>query len=249
MDSNALKQSFYKYLRENNIWWSPERLDYSLGLLFQDIDLDDKDIFEIGAGHGLFSIWCAVHGAHEVIAIEPEASGATCGVQQEFKKVADAIDIEGKVEYMSATLEEYLAINETKSFDYVLMNAVINHLDEGATARIHLPKAEVERQCYRDIFKKIFNIMNQSGVVLIYDVGRFNFWHSLKLRNPFAPTIDYNIHQQPEKWNELLCECGFELMDIRWFTPYKLRCLRPLLSNRVAAYFLSSAFILRCLKA
>jgi SAM-dependent methyltransferase len=248
VDSTALKQRFYKYLKENNIWWSPERLNYSLGLLFQGFDLRGKDVLEIGAGHGLFSIWCAAQGAHKVVAIEPEAKGATQGIQQEFRKVNDAVDIEGKVEYMPYTIEDYLAIGQIKSFDYILMNAVINHLDEEATIRLHLPEAESARQHYRSVFKKIFDIMRRDGVMLIYDVGRLNFWHSLKIRNMFAPSIEYNKHQQPQQWGELLRECGFELIDIRWVTLYKLRYLRCLLSHRLPAYFLDSAFILRCRK-
>lgn len=241
-----LAQNFDRYLRENNIWPSLERLDYSLEQFFRGLNLEGKSVLEIGAGKGLSSVWCALRGADKVIALEPQSSGSTKGVQQEFEKMSEAIDLEGKVEYLPITFEDYLAKNESRSLDYILMQAVINHLDEEATEKLHLPEAEAERQRYRDIFKNIFDVLKTSGTLIIYDVGRHNFWHDLKLKNPFSPTIEYDKHQQPKMWNELLCQCGFEFMDLRWFTLYKLRHLRLLLSYRIPAYFLNSAFILRC---
>lgn len=244
-----MTRNFDQYLKINNIWPSPQRLDYSLQCFFRALTLNGKAVLEIGAGQGLASVWCRLHGANRVVALEPEASGSTKGMKQEFEKMADAIGLKGVVEYLPVTFEEYAASNTSKSFDCILMQAVINHLEEEATKRLHLQEARAERQRYRETFKEMFDILKPSGVVVIYDVGRRNFWHDLRLKNPFAPMIEYEKHQQPKLWNELLCQCGFKFMDLRWFTLYKLRYLRFLLSHMIPAYFLNSAFVLRCIKS
>ncbi len=249
MDLYKLTEKFDRYLKENNIWLSRQRLDYSLRQYFRGLNLEGRSVLEIGAGEGLSCVWCVLHGADKVVALEPEASGSTKGVKQEFDRMANAIGLKGKVEYLPVTFEDYLNKNQSRSFDYILMQAVINHLDEEATKCLQLPEAEAERQRYRDTFKKMFDILKPNGVVVIYDVGRRNFWHDLKLKNPFAPSIEYDKHQQPKLWSGLLCQCGFRFMDIRWFTLYKLRHLCSLLSYRIPAYFLNSGFILRCIKS
>jgi len=248
MDLHKLREKFNRYLKENNIWLSRQRLDYSLRQYFRGLNLEGRSVLEIGAGEGLSCVWCVLHGADKVVALEPEASGSTKGMKRGFEKMAEATDLKGKVDYLPIAFGDYLNKNQSRSFDYILMQAVINHLDEEATKCLHLPEAEAERQQYRDTFKRMFDILKPNGVVVIYDVGRRNFWHDLKLKNPFSPTIEYDKHQQPKMWNELLCQAGFESIDTKWFTIYKLRHLRLLLSYWLPTYFLNSAFILRCKK-
>ncbi|MCK5610990.1 class I SAM-dependent methyltransferase [Candidatus Pacearchaeota archaeon] len=248
MDLDKLKKDFYEYLDHDDIWMSPSRLDYSLTHLFRGCNLSGKSVLEIGAGQGHYSAWCVANGADKVVALEPEASGSTTGVQQEFEKMANELNIEEKIEYLGVTFEQYTDTHKQQSYDYILMNAVINHLDEDATKCLHLPKAETERQTYRNIFMQFMEVLKPGGVIIIYDVGRDNFWHALGLKNPFAPTIGYDIHQNPIVWKQLLCQCGFEYVDTLWFTPYRLRHIKRVLSYHIPSYFISSAFILRCKK-
>jgi SAM-dependent methyltransferase len=182
------------------------------------------------------------------VALEPEASGSTRGVGQQFEKLAQAIDLVGKVDYIKVTLQEYMKDYKLQMFDYVLLHAVINHLDEAATERLHLPDSQAERQRYKNIFRGLYNILNTNGTILIYDVGRRNFWNDFKLKSPFVSTIEYQKHQQPAVWKSLLCESGFEPLDINWFTPFKLRKIRQLLSWWLPIYFINSSFILRMRK-
>ena len=246
MGNHSLSAKHSAYLKENNAWLTPQRLDYSLKQFFKGCDLTNKSVLEIGAGRGHSSIWCVLQGAEKVVALEPEASGSSVGMQQEFEDMAQSLGLKERIEYITTTFEEYVTGRSPYTFDYVLMEAVINHLDENATQRLHIPEAERERGLYREKLKQICGVLKPGGIIVIYDVGRRNFWHDLKLRNPFSPTIEYQKHQQPGNWLKLLCQSGFESMDVRWFVPYRLRLLRPLLSYKLSTYFLNSAFILRC---
>lgn len=243
-----LKNRFYKHLREKNIWWSPERLDYSLEQLFLGVNLSNHSVLEVGAGPGYFSIWCVANGASKVVALEPEASGSSGGVRKDFAAISEAIKLGRKVEYLDKSLEEYIRDKKAGEFDYILMHAVINHLDESATECLHLPTAESERERYRKIFRDVFGLLNPNGLLLIYDVARRNFWGDFRLQRFFTANIQFHKHQHPKVWTKLLRETGFDFVDSIWFTPFRLRKVRWILSSAWASYFIDSAFILRVRK-
>lgn len=244
-----IKEQFYEYLRSNYIRQSRERLDYVMGLYFRGLILSDRAVLEVGAGPGYFLVWCVINGASKVVGIEPEAAGSTEHVGDTFREMADRIGLTTEVvEYSTDTLDEFVRAYMGEGFDYILMHAVINHLDEEATRKLHLPRAVSERERYIDIFKKMNRLLKSEGIILISDVGRHNFWNDLKLKNPFSPTIEYDKHQQPRLWRELLEESGFKYLDVLWYPFFQLRALRHLLSWRLPAYLTSSAFILRCQK-
>ncbi len=246
MDTKRLRRVFEQYLDENNEWMSLARLDYSMGQLFQDSSVRGKSVLEIGAGDGFACVWCLLKGAEHVVAIEPETDGSTGGVNAAFSRMSEAIGIQRSVTYLPYTLDQYCREHDDRSFDIILMKAVINHLDEEAVSRLHLPGAEAERRRYREVFGKVRDRLNPGGALLIYDVGRRNLWGNLRGRNWMAPTLDFNIHQQPGTWWALLQQCGFVDGRARWPAPYRLRNFRMLLSNALAAYFLMSAFTLYC---
>jgi len=243
-----MKRAFEQYLRNNSIWKSQKRIDYVMNQYFRGLTLTNRSVLEIGAGAGVLSAWCAINGAAEVVAIEPEDDGSTSGVGEEFKKLSKAVHLVNKVKYLSLTFQDYFSENRGKKFDYLLMNAVINHLNERATEKLHLASAEEERNLYREIFRNMYSILKPGGVLLIFDVGRYNFWHDLKLKNPFTRSIEYEKHQQPKVWKNLLEQSGFKFMDILWCVPVKLRKLGRFLCWWLPSYFTISGFILRCKK-
>ena len=125
----------------------------------------------------------------------------------------------------------------------VLLAASINHLDEAACSRLH--EDDDAREVYRTIFDKLAGLTNPAGVLLALDGGRKNIFPSLGLRNPIARSIEWEKHQQPEVWVDLLAGSGFELPSIRWLSFNTLRAPgRMLLGNRLAAFFLTSEFLL-----
>ncbi len=238
------KEKFIRYLRENNVWPSWERLDYFFKLHFHGLSLDNRSLLEIGAGSGLFSAWCSVNGAGKVVAIEPEADGSTTGMAQEFKKLARTVE-PLKIIYLPISFEAYFADHKGEKFDYVLMHAVINHINEKATKKLHLETAQAEKQSYLRVFNDIFAVLNPEGILLVYDVGRRNFWHDLRLKNPFAPSIEYEKHQQPHVWRKLLEQVGFEFIDLRWPAIFKLSRFNCIFSWWLPSYLTNSGFIIR----
>jgi len=86
-------------------------------------------------------------------------------------------------------------------------------LGANATLGVSLAMARAisnARDEYLAIFRKIRNLMMPDGIVIITDCSNRNFFFDLKLYNPMAPTIDWDKHQFPTLWKELLYQSGFK---------------------------------------
>jgi SAM-dependent methyltransferase len=143
------------------------------------------------------------------------------------------------------TIQEYE--DKNGSFDLVFSYSSINHLDEGACAR--LDRSNSAKKAYLQIFEKVKGLLRSGGHFVISDSGRLNFWNLLGLRSPFAPTIDWKKHQEPVVWEGLLKKAGFEFVALDWHRFYPLRWLGWLGSNSLVARATTSQFILTVRKS
>jgi SAM-dependent methyltransferase len=216
----------------------------SLADFFRHVDFTDKRMLDIGGGEGLYSFYAAVLGAREVVCLEPEADGSTSGVTQLFERIRQTLPALA-VTLDSRPVQQYA---DAEGFDIVLMNASINHIDEQACIR--LLEDPAARETFQRVFAHIATLVKPGGRLLVADCTRYNFFASLGLTNPFAPDIEWEKHQAPEVWAELLQDVGFRNPHIGWMSLYRFgKAAEPLFSNKVAAYFLKSFFRLEMEKA
>ena len=139
------------------------------------------------------------------------------------------------------TFQEY--IPDDKKFDIILLMNSINHLDEEACA--NLLWDEISRNKYIDLFHKLYDLATSGAYIIITDASRYNFFASLGMKNPFASSITWQLHQSPYYWAKLLQEAGFNSPQIRWKSYNRLGHIgRMFLANRVASYFLGTTFCL-----
>lgn len=215
-----------------------KRLKYKLEELFGDIDLKNKNVLDIGGGIGLVSLYAASMGANRVVCVEPESSGSGSKTFERFKQLKNKLDLNNTV-HLSETIQEYDSKGE--KFDIILMENSINHLDEEACKQLLVdPKAERK---YNEIFKKIYNMTNEDGIIIATDCSRYNFFGLLNIHNPFAPSITWELHQAPEIWSDYLQKVGFTNPEINWTSFNRLGHIgKFIFSNKVAAYFLKSHF-------
>jgi SAM-dependent methyltransferase len=215
-------------------------LRYYLDYLFEGVDLQGARVLDIGAGGGRFTFYAAAMGASRVVALEPEAAGSDSGVSSQFANVRERLGVDG-VELRNETLQTYDPGDER--FDVLFMHASINHLDEPATMRLH--HDESARASYRELFARLAGMGADGAKLVASDVSRHNLFARLPVRNPLQPTIEWDKHQPPETWVELLTEAGFTDPRVRWSAVNSLR--RPgrvLLGNRVGAWLTEGSFCL-----
>ena len=213
-------------------------LQFHLKTLFKDIALENRRVLDIGGGSGLHSFYAACMGAEAVVCLEPETEGSRSGMGTKFRKLNGMLGTD-QVKFEPVTFQAFEPAE--KQFDIILLHNSINHLDE--TACINLLNDDASKAIYMDICSKLSSLASSGAKLIVCDCSRYNFFALFRIRNPFAPTIEWHKHQAPEIWVDLLSQVGFGNPRIRWTSFNTLRSPgRTLLGNRTLSYFLRSDF-------
>jgi SAM-dependent methyltransferase len=207
--------------------------------LFRDIDFREKIMLEIGCGKGMLCLWAALHGAREVVGLEPLAEGCydSSECHQAFRHMARELELP-QARILPLTVQGYASPKD--HFDVVLSVASINHLDEKSC--IALGKSAAAVREYQNIFRNIGSMMKPGGKLIVIDAARHNFFGDLGMKNPMSPRIEWFKHQQPQFWSRLLSDCGFGAPNVRWTSGKLLRHARISSLPKALSYFGQSVF-------
>lgn len=108
---------------------------------------------------------------------------------------------------------------------------------------------QIARNRYLEMLCKLAKLTTPGGYLIVADCARENFWDRIGRRSPFAPSIEWSLHHQPEVWAGLLQRAGFGDERVRWNTHAKLGAPgQGLLGNRLGGYLTNSHFILTARK-
>ncbi len=206
--------------------------------LFEGISLVHTHVLEVGCGSGAWAIWAALHGAQQVLGIEPEIEGSSSHVLAQFQHAIEVLGLGAYVKASNHSLQE-LSPSE-QPFDIVVMYNVINHLDEESVTLLHKNPVAVNQ--YGTILRHLRSLMSPGGWVIVADCARDNFWQRLGLRSPLALSIEWHKHQNPCLWVKIFERAGFQFFDLRW-SP--LQPFPRLTANRFIQYLTCSHFVLR----
>lgn len=214
------------------------RFRNSVEAIFGGVQLRGANVLDVGGGSGLHSFYAAVHGAAEVVCLEPGADGALAEYSDPTVRSAAGVD-STLVRFLPLKLQDF--VSDPKRFDIVLLHNSINHLDEQGCMK--LPDDADSLVSYKRLFEKLAGLANDNALIIVTDCSSKNFFGLARVKNPFAPTIEWQKHHPPSIWANLLQEAGFIDPRVRWLVPQRLgRPGQTLLGNQVCAYFLSSYF-------
>ena len=231
-------ESYLSAAIEEGLYPNRGNLQFHLKTLFKNIPLKNRRVLDIGGGSGLHSFYAACMGAKEVVCLEPETEGSRSGAGAKFRKLSGILGYDS-VRFEPVTFQAFDPAGE--QFDIILLHNSINHLDE--TACINLLNDEPSKAIYMDIFSKLSSVASSGAKLIVCDCSRYNFFALLRIKNPFAPTIEWEKHQAPEVWVNLLSQVGFVNPRVRWTAFNTLRSPgRVLLGNKLLSYFLRSDF-------
>ena len=223
---------------------SKKKLRFNLENLFKGIDLKGKRVLDIGGGYGLHSFYAACLGAKEVICLEPVSEGSSDSSIENFTKIQDRFGVDN-VKLQNITFQEFK--HDGKLFDLILSHYSINHLNESACKT--LLTNEDSQKIYNSIVTALYSIAKPEAIIIICDCSSHNFFAHLGIKNPFAPTINWQLHHPPKVWIEILKNAGFSNPQIEWTTFGEFRRIgKLLLGYKPISYFLNSHFCLRMTK-
>jgi SAM-dependent methyltransferase len=221
-------------------WGTAARLRFYLENLFAGIPTKGKRVLDIGAGSGVFSVYLALCGAAEVCALEPAVAGSRTRTAERFGLIVRETGA-SNVSLCPQTFED--AAPTLAPSDVVLLHNSINHFDEPACMVLHHDAAA--RGAYVRTFQGLARLTRPGGLLVVADCTRHNVFHTLGLRSPVCPTIEWEKHQPPHVWTALAEEAGLRFERLQWTTPGHLGALgQRVLGNPVAAYFLLGHFAL-----
>lgn len=240
MTETELQQSkFLDVVIRQGMYSNQKNLANHLKFFFGNFAFKGKRVLDVGGGRGILALWAAASGAQLAVCLEPEADGGASDMNTSFEKLRNSIEIGAeRVVLMSTTFQEF---SSAEKFDIIILSNSINHLNEPATVKL------TSDQCcwdeYLSYFRKMSNLLNAGGRVILTDCDKSNFFSDLGLKSPFMPEIEWEKHQSPKTWRSIMKEAGFHDLTIDWSTPNRLGALgRWALSNRFVAYLLLSHF-------
>jgi len=232
---------FYKLIEELNLYKNSDRFRfYAEEYLFKSIDFKGKSFLDIGGGRGLFGFYALSKGALNAVIIEPEFDGSTKGVEDDFNLVKKSLGV-SNIHFVKDLLQDF---KSEQKFDVILLHNSINHLDEEACMILQNDAKAKEK--YIIILKLIADLTNKNGELIICDCSRNSFFSDLGIKNPFARSIEWDKHQKPELWIDLLEQVGFSKVSLEWSSYNILKKFgRIFMGNRLMAYLTFSHFKIR----
>ena len=176
---------------------------------FEGVDFRDKSVLDIGGGNGIYSFYSRLKGSSSVLNLEPFAAGSTIF---DFDGT-EAID-NLSISVSNQTIQDF---SSNEKFDVIILHDSINHLDELMFEKIDQDKNKFSE--YKKLVNKIVSLLTSDGLIVVTDCSKRNFWGDLGLKSPFAPTIDWHLHQTPQLVEKLF-EDHLVKTKLRW-SPFK----------------------------
>ncbi|MEO1030642.1 MAG: class I SAM-dependent methyltransferase [Bacteroidota bacterium] len=235
--------NYFELLEKRGVVYSAKRIEFYIKeQLFKGVNFKDKRALDIGGGSGLYSFYLALNGAKHAVVMEPEFDGSTSGVNEEFKEINKELGNLNNISLTTKVLEDLP--EDTEKFDIILMQNSVNHINEEAC--VILKEDEAARKYYLDYFNLLVKFCNPGATLIMTDCSNRNFFYDYKIKNPFSvftKSIEWEKHQSPKTWSELVSEVGFKHVKTTWTSPNVLGKLgQLLLGNKLVSYFTRSHF-------
>ena len=208
--------------------------------------LKNKTLLDIGCGNGKFLTLCSLLGElKHCIGIDPaEGSGSTENILDSFRKNIKVLNIKN-IEIIKGDILNY-DFGELK-FDIITAIDSIHHIIN--TEKNILKDQDIFSK-FIELFNKIYDILNDRGVFILYECSKFT------LRNYFKPlyrfsqcTTNFKSKHSAKKYCKILKLTGFSFIHLKYYLrSYYLNKFKFMFSNPLTIFPFDSHYFLFAIK-
>jgi len=210
---------------------------YFKNYIFNNIELNNKSILDVGGGNGIASFF-AVHNnpTCKSLVVDPLEDGSNLKMQKQYSNLLKKYP--NRVNFFNGYTDE---LSNNEKYDIILMHNSINHIGEDLLEKMDTNKIAKTEYALR--LKAILKKSKPGAILIVSDCANRNFWGDLNLKNIFSPTIEWHLHKQPHEWQSLLESIGCKHINTNWtarreFGYFGKYCL----STKLVSYFFHSHF-------
>ena len=233
-----LQNDFDKKLKNSGIKRSFGYSFYFKNYIFEGIDLKNKKLLDVGGGNGIASFFVNdLEKSCECVIVDPLEDGSSKLMYLQYQKMSKIYNKDIKFHKGYAD-----TLPENEKFDLILMHNSINHIGEDIIADI-----DNNQKSYMEYLRRVNMILMRAksgATIIITDCSSKNLWNDLKIKNIFAPTINWKLHKKPIEWQKMLEDLGCEHVVTKWTARRELLLFgKFLFANKLVSYMVNSAFV------
>ena len=217
--------------------WLDRQVYYVDNYLFPS-DIAGKRMLDIGGGDGFLGLYNRiVRGASSISIIDSyDSHGGKGGHESGYDNMMEIIQ-RHKIENVDVIKSDIRDVKlSSEQFDSVYARNSFHHI----FGHYRTEDSEIV-----ELMVSIRGSLVPGGSLIIGETSRNQVWRFIPLiRNRMAngPWIHKKI--APKRLKRCATSAGFKSVAVRWYTLYKLRSLKPLLSNQAANAFMTGSYVL-----
>ena len=217
--------------------WLDRQVYYVDNYLFPS-DIAGKRMLDIGGGDGFLGLYNRiVRGASSISIIDSyDSHGGKGGHESGYDNMMETIQ-RHKIENVDVIKSDIRDVKfSSEQFDSVYARNSFHHI----FGHYRTEDSEIV-----ELMVSIHGSLVPGGSLIIGETSRNQVWRFIPpIRNRMAngPWIHKKI--APKRLKRCATSAGFKSVAIRWYTLYKLRSLKPLLSNQAANAFMTGSYVL-----
>ncbi|NVM30905.1 MAG: class I SAM-dependent methyltransferase [Candidatus Helarchaeota archaeon] len=187
----------------------------------------------------MFSLYAALVGAADKIVSIDEfmGKGSPTGNYDRLCQLLETLKLTKKITVIKAdgVTHDFLG----QKFDVIYCSYVLHHI---------FPKTKKDdTAAIINLFEKLRALLNPGGIIIVHEIMRHNFAEYLPRRfSPFQ--VNWKTKRDASEWKQFFHQAGFKRVNTRYYVPFffSYSPFRSILSNKVAAFFLTSRYVLEC---
>ena len=217
--------------------WLDRQVYYVDNYLFPS-DISGKRMLDIGGGDGFQGLYNRiVRGASSISIIDSyDSHGGKGGHESGYDNMMETIQ-RHKIENVDVIKSDIRDVKlSSEQFDSVYARNSFHHI----FGHYRTEDSEIV-----ELMVSIHGSLVPGGSLIIGETSRNQVWRFIPpIRNRMAngPWIHKKI--APKRLKRCATSAGFKSVAVRWYTLYKLRSLKPLLSNQAANAFMTGSYVL-----